>query len=222
MVLRTMLPMRQRLLLVAGWAAAAVITSLVSSGAVAVAGGQVLDQPSRPLSAAEVAALPVAVPAGASLNESEPLASGGSVPREAPPPSEQAATNGPGTGADGPAGDRGAFEIDVLDPSKPNLGRPIEGVDVALPPDPLDPSPETTSTVQHMRGGSVKVEVRGDSLIVRWVIPQPGYVTEVASTPGRLEIRFKGPVPGPTFVAWIEEGVLMTELVAAEAGVTQG
>jgi len=66
------------------------------------------------------------------------------------------------------------------------------------------------------------VEVRGDSLIVRWVIPQPGYVTEVASTPGRLEIRFKGPVPGPTFVAWIEEGVLMTELVAAEAGVTQG
>ncbi len=50
-------PMRQRLLLVAGWAAAAVVASLVSTGAVAVAGGQVTDQPFSPLSASEVAAL---------------------------------------------------------------------------------------------------------------------------------------------------------------------
>ncbi|MDJ0664309.1 MAG: hypothetical protein QNJ75_07090 [Acidimicrobiia bacterium] len=49
--------MRQRLLLVAGWAAAAVVASLVSTGAVAVAGGQVTDRPLRPLSASEVAAL---------------------------------------------------------------------------------------------------------------------------------------------------------------------
>ena len=52
-----MTPMRQRLLLVAGWAAAAVVASLVSTGAVAVAGGQVTDRPLRPLSASEVAAL---------------------------------------------------------------------------------------------------------------------------------------------------------------------
>ena len=49
--------MRQRLLLVAGWAAAAVVASLVSTGAVAVAGGQVTDRPLPPLSASEVAAL---------------------------------------------------------------------------------------------------------------------------------------------------------------------
>ena len=49
--------MRQRLLLVAGWVAAAVVASLVSTGAVAVAGGQVTDRPLRPLSASEVAAL---------------------------------------------------------------------------------------------------------------------------------------------------------------------
>ncbi len=49
--------MRQRLLLVAGWAAAAVVATLVSTGAVAVAGGQVNDRPRSPLSASEVAAL---------------------------------------------------------------------------------------------------------------------------------------------------------------------
>ena len=50
-------PMRQRVLLVAGWVIAAVVTSLVASGAVAVAGGQVFDRPLRPLTAAEVAAV---------------------------------------------------------------------------------------------------------------------------------------------------------------------
>ena len=49
--------MRQRLLLVAGWAVAAVLATLVSTGAVAVAGGQVTDRPLRPLTASEVAAL---------------------------------------------------------------------------------------------------------------------------------------------------------------------
>ena len=52
-----MSPMRQRLLLVAGWAVAAVLATLVSTGAVAVAGGQVTDRPLRPLTASEVAAL---------------------------------------------------------------------------------------------------------------------------------------------------------------------
>ncbi|MEN8041891.1 MAG: hypothetical protein ABFR95_10355 [Actinomycetota bacterium] len=67
--------MRQRLFLVAGWLAAAIGAGLVASGAVAVAGGQVLDRPLRPLTAAEVAALPVAT-VGPSDSD-EPHASGG-------------------------------------------------------------------------------------------------------------------------------------------------
>ena len=66
--------LRQRLLLVAGWVAAAVATGLVSAGAVAVAGGQVNDRPLNPLSAAEVAALPVLT---ADDCGEEPPASGG-------------------------------------------------------------------------------------------------------------------------------------------------
>ncbi len=70
-----MAAMRQRLLLVAGWLAAAIGSVLVASGAVAVAGGQVLDRPLRPLTAAEVAALPVV--AVGSTDPTEPQASGG-------------------------------------------------------------------------------------------------------------------------------------------------
>ncbi len=66
--------LRQRLLLVAGWVVAAVATGLVSAGAVAVAGGQVNDRPLNPLSAAEVAALPVMT---ADDCGEEPPASGG-------------------------------------------------------------------------------------------------------------------------------------------------
>lgn len=66
--------LRQRLLLVAGWVIAAVATGLVSAGAVAVAGGQVNDRPLNPLSAAEVAALPVET---ADDCGEEPPASGG-------------------------------------------------------------------------------------------------------------------------------------------------
>lgn len=67
--------MRQRLLLVAGWLFAAIGSVLVASGAVAIAGGQVLDRPLRPLTAAEVAALPVV--AVGLTDATEPQASGG-------------------------------------------------------------------------------------------------------------------------------------------------
>lgn len=72
-----MVTMRQSLFLVAGWLAAAIGAGLVASGAVAVAGGQVLDRPLRPLTAAEVAALPV--PAVGSSEKLEPQASGGTL-----------------------------------------------------------------------------------------------------------------------------------------------
>jgi hypothetical protein len=87
--------MRQRVLLVAGWAAAAVVTSLVASGAVAVAGGQVADRPLRPLSAAEVAELPVVLTEGGQV-PCRPLASGGSDRNTAAPGDND---------GDGPAGD---------------------------------------------------------------------------------------------------------------------
>jgi len=49
--------MRRRLFFVFSWLVAAVVTSVVASAAVAIAGGQVSDRPLRPLTAAEVEAL---------------------------------------------------------------------------------------------------------------------------------------------------------------------
>lgn len=69
-----MAAMRQRLLLVVGWVIVATVTSLVALGAVTVPGGRVNDRPLEPLSAAEVAALPVAVTVESA---NEPQASGG-------------------------------------------------------------------------------------------------------------------------------------------------
>ena len=94
--------MRQRVLLVAGWAAAAIVTSVVASGAVTVAGGQVTDRPLRPLSASEVDALPVVLNEGGNV-PCRPLASGGSD-RDVATPEDGVRGTSDDDGS-GPAGD---------------------------------------------------------------------------------------------------------------------
>ena len=96
--------MRQRLLLVAGWVLAAVGTSVVASAAVAATGGQVTDRALRPLTAAEVAALP-----GGFLEVlSESLASGDSSNRDLEE-SGESTTIGPTTQT--PAGAEGGSAL---------------------------------------------------------------------------------------------------------------
>ena len=93
--------MRQRLLLVAGWLVAAIASGIVASGAVAVAGGQVLDRAQRPFTVAEVAALPV-VTVGSS-DDFEPHASGGLVPN-AGEPTDDSSVDGSVNGSTGTGG----------------------------------------------------------------------------------------------------------------------
>jgi hypothetical protein len=197
-----MIPLRQRLLLVAGWAVAAVATGLVSAGAVAVAGGQVTDRPLRPLSAAEVAALPV-------TTEDDcvtigPLASGGSDSSTGCPDRVGGVgLSTPGDDSARPAekelgrdefvaiGDVDAH-VDPFDPSGPDVVPPNIGIasgdvvapgtegrfpeDVIVPPiGPRPPDPIVVDVI----GGRVSLAETDGAITLNGATPRPGYVVDL-------------------------------------------
>jgi len=180
--------MRQRLLLVAGWIAAAVGSGLVATGAVAVAGGQVLDRPLRPLTAAEVAALPV-VQVG-SPESVGPHASGGLV----------SSTGGPTEGSDDivpgseePAGTRGsaAGSSDAMAP---------EGM--AL--DPIGLNDPSVFRIASVEGGQTSFVVAHDMLILLWATPSAGYVAQTRSVaPTSITVQFSS-----SLNVWVVEATL--------------
>lgn len=159
-----MYSLRQRLLLVAGWLAAAVGAGVVASGAVAVAGGQVLDQPLRPLTAAEVAALPV-VEVG-EPDVFEPQASGGFV----------STTGEPAQGSEDSAPD--------LTDLAGTGGSTASDVVVAAP-DPLVQVPAPDVELVSVEGGRASFVLDDQSLYLLWATPQPGYV--VSSREGEAD-----------------------------------
>lgn len=151
----------------------------MASGAVAVAGGQVLDRPLRPLTAAEVAALPVDE-ATVVLEIDEPHASGGSesVTRVTIVGSGTAGPSGssdpPGPG--GASADHPATAIDEsLDPSEA-VGTSVD----ALPTSGV----LSDTAVIHTAGGSASFANVDDDMRVLWATPRPGYV---------VGLRFDGP-----------------------------
>ncbi|MFV9671940.1 MAG: hypothetical protein ACNYZH_01845 [Acidimicrobiia bacterium] len=171
--------MRQRLLLVAGWLVAVVGAGIVASGAVAVAGGQVLDRPLRPLTAAEVAALPV-VETTVVLEPIEPLASGGSESATG-----TTIVEGGTVGSTEPSGPPG--------PGGASADHPATAADESLDPSELagsdiDVLPATgalsDSAVMHTAGGSASFANVDDVLRVLWATPRPGYI---------VGLRFNGP-----------------------------
>ena len=159
-------PLRQRLLLVVGWIAAVVGAGLVATAAVAVAGGQVLDQPLRPLTAAEVAALPV-VQAGLS-DDVEPQASGGLVPYVGEPDQGNKSTIVDPIGPD-PSGAAGDGSVIVA----PSSGLEAYG--------PANPSTVTTGTVE---GGHASFLITQNGLSLLWATPASGYIAQTRSAEG--------------------------------------
>ena len=148
--------MRQRILLIAGWIAAAVGAGLVATAAVSVAGGQVLDQPLRPLTAAEVAALPVEQVA--SRDDVDPQDSGGLVP--------DGGELAPGSEPKGSSLDAGSSAVIV----SPASGLEAYG--------PANPSTVRSGTVE---GGNASFLITSDGLTLLWATPAPGYVTQTRS-----------------------------------------
>ena len=215
--------MRQRVLLVAGWVCAAVVTSLVASGAVAAAGGQVLDRPLRPLTAAEVAALPVVVTADVS-GSCEPLASGGFV---CPPETSTAGVVADRPGEpDGssPDGAREGTSDGTPTGVPPALGsaplpdglvRPV--TDLPEPEDPDVTSPDLSSVpsesaVVQLEGGTVSVAGSGDEVYFLWAIAQPGFASDVlyGPEPNQLVVVFSNGVGQSVLaVSWVEEELIL-------------
>lgn len=154
-----MFAMRQRLLLVIGWLAAAIGAGLVASGAVAVAGGQVLDRPLRPLTAAEVAALPV-VSVG-SADAIDPPASGGVAETTGEPTDDGSTLSGfeiPGSGGPG--------------------GESTDSADETTRWDRFT-NPELSETrLVSLDGGTASFEAIDGVLHLLWTTPRAGYVAQ--------------------------------------------
>jgi hypothetical protein len=185
--------LRQRLLLVAGWVTAAVGAGVVASGAVAVAGGQVLDRPLRPLTAAEVAALPV-VEVGAP-DVFEPHASGGFV----------STTGGPTQGSEddaedreGPAGAGGSTAIDESDADSGLLVEP----------------PISDVELVSVEGGRVSFALEDGSLYLLWATPRPGNVASTRdATPEGITVAFSS-----SLGVWVVEATLVGDAIVITSG----
>jgi len=165
-----MLAMRQRLLLVVGWVIVASVTSLVALGAVTVAGGRVNDRPLNPLSAAEVAALPVAATVQ-SVNE--PQASGGDDSTDDTSTGAPDQTDHTREG-DASADAGGDSSAEAARGSGPFSGSATDAATIE----------RTATRVIHLEGGSVSVRRLGAELFLQWATPQPGFSTEVILTQG--------------------------------------
>lgn len=167
--------MRQRLLLVAGWATAAVVASLVSTGAVAVAGGQVTDRPLRPLSASEVAALTEdcgsaeRAPCLRQLEQSaDPSVSVSAVPE---------LNSGLEGGEDGVSPTTVVVET-TIPPSDDPLDPATEVDESLFPPvedDEPTEIPEARAEVVDLIGGRVSVSGADGVVTVFWLIPRHGF-----------------------------------------------
>jgi hypothetical protein len=185
--------MRQRLLLVAGWLVAAIASGIVASGAVAVAGGQVLDRAQRPFTAAEVAALPVV--AVGSSDDLEPHASGGLVPNAGEPTDDN---TGGGT-VNGSTGTGGSSA------SEPPTAPPF---------DPFSPNRDA-GRIESNEGGQVSFAAVGDTLWLLWATPNPGFAVQRRfSTDALITVSFTSNRNVWLVKAVVRDGDLMVFSVA--------
>jgi outer membrane biosynthesis protein TonB len=229
--------MRQRFLLVAGWVTAAVVSSLVATAAVAIAGGQVSDRPLRPLTAAEVAALPVAAavdtpaseralpdsapaqpdpvvaaPEGVPTESAEPAPTG-EVPAPAPAPAEPAvdvpADDPPPTTTTRPPPT--TTQPPAPDPEPTTADRPAEEPAEPPPDEPVDEPAETA--VVHLVGGSVSVAGGDGRVVLLSARPRPGYVMRVEfPADNRLAVSFVSDEARSLLIAeWTDRGLRLTE-----------
>lgn len=180
--------MRQRLLLFVGWLLAAIGAGLVASGAVAVAGGQVLDRALQPLTAAEVAALPV-VTVGSPDNV-EPHASGGLVPTAGEP-------------------------TDTSDAEAPDQSGSVDdGRSSASTSDPVDPFsvPDPQVAIENNEGGGASFVVDDGSIIMLWASPNAGYIIQRrGTTPTLVRVSFTSTQNVWVIEARMDDGELVVE-----------
>ena len=217
--------MRQRLLLVAGWAAAAVVASLVSTGAVAVAGGQVTDRPLRPLSASEVAALTE----DCGSTERAPCLR--QLDNSADPSSTVSAAPELNLSLEG--GENGvssAVPAEVTEPPSEDPLDPGVAVDESLlPPDETLEltTPEARAEVVDLVGGRVSVSGADGEVRIIWLIPRHGFAVLPAagsdSLPDHVTVLLSNGSHQSTLIAsWDSREGLLIETREGGLDLTEG
>lgn len=152
--------MRRRLFFILSWLAAAVLTSVVASAAVAIAGGQVTDRPLRPLTAAEVEAL-----------ATQPI----------PPPVFTLASELTSTTIVLIPGEAEEANPTEIDPESPDgEAQPFTGIDVE---ETEGAGPETAvvesrAQIVALEGGTASIGGQDDQLLLLWALPRPGFTVE--------------------------------------------
>jgi hypothetical protein len=189
-----MVVIRQRLLLVAGWLLAVIGSVLVASGAVAIAGGQVLDRPLRPLTAAEVAALPVI--AVGSADAIEPQASGG-IAQSTDEPTVGSDETGTGTtGATSAGGSAGSSN------------------DEARRWDRFTNPGSFETQIEFLEAGKASFAIADGELHLLWATPGAGYVMSTPSQEGdSITITFSSGLD-----VWFIEARLIDGSLEVESG----
>jgi len=173
-------PLQRRLVLVVGWIAAAIGAGLVATAAVSVAGGQVLDQPLRPLTAAEVAALPVAQQNDPGSRTRNVLIPDGGLPVQGSDQAETRSTDRAGT-TESTVIETDPSGLEAFGPARPSFVR-----------------------IASVVGGHASFLVTADGLALLWATPAPGYVAQTRSVePESITIVFSSGLH-----AWLIEATL--------------
>lgn len=212
--------MRQRLLLVAGWATAAVVASLVSTGAVAVAGGKVTDRPLRPLSASEVAALTrecESTERAPCLRQ--PDDSSDSAPVDAASESNSSLEGDEGGVSPGPA---------VTEPSSDDSAATDVEEDLLSPDDAAtSDQPAPSAQVVDLTGGKVSVSGADGEVRILWLLPRHGYALlpadRAASEPGQVTVVLSDGSHQSTLIAsWDDSEGLVVETFEGPLATDEG
>jgi hypothetical protein len=152
--------MRRRLILIFSWLAAAVLTSVVASAAVAIADRQVSDRPLRPLTAAEVEAL-----------ASSPI----------PPPIFTTAPEATVTTIVIIPEETDEANPTELDPASPDgEAQPFTGIDVEETEGagPETVLVETKAEIVLLEGGTASIGGQVGQVLLLWALPRPGFTVE--------------------------------------------
>ncbi len=226
----------KRIALVVAWVVATFATALVAWSAVRLAGDQVGERPVEPLSAAEVAALPVdtaPAPSGDVLSNTTTTGVAAGLPPATVPAgpdltvTEPSGVPPPATAAD-PASDASSK------PDSPSVTSTTSTTGTTQPPAPAGTAPPvattspttsttTTTTVAppaatetkafHLRGGSVVIEVSPGRVVLRSATPRTGYSMDIQNSgPRRVEVEFEGEDDSSEFRAEWSGGALEVDI----------
>jgi cytoskeletal protein RodZ len=188
-----MVRMQRRFMLFSIWLLATLVTGGLAWSAVAVAGNRTVgDGPVRPLSAAEVAALPgsTAPAPSAALDERRgSTTTDAGAERPGPSATPAATSTNPSTTTPAiPAATTASATTTVAQTaaSTASTGTPSTSTSTSN-------ASSTQPFAYHLVGGSIGIDLNGDRVTLSWATPNSGFHTEIKSDgPEMVVVEFEG------------------------------